>query len=132
MKRRRALALTLLELVVSFSLLAMIITVVLELLPGSLISLHHSQSRFAAANVAQNQVNYICSRSFGSNSVGTSRDLTDEVLDKMTYHVHLDVLAVAGQDPATIRLVRITVSWYEKNQTLQVVRERQISQGIGG
>ena len=112
--RRRGLSL--LELIVSLSLVLLVVTFVLNLFPGSLISLRRSESRRGAESLVQNELESALSLPFDSFAVGSTVNLPDRQLNGRSYKLQRMVMS-AGGPPAQIVTLQVEARWDEGGQT---------------
>ena len=126
--RRRGLSL--LELVVSISLLALVIVFVLELMPGSLLSLRRTDARLIAENIAQGELQTEVAGLFSGLTPGTQTSLPDQTVDGTTYHLVTRTLPAGAEDPTRLLSLQVTVSWTDRGLTHTAVRERWVSVAI--
>lgn len=129
MKRR---GVSLLELVVAISLLYLVVTFVLQLLPTNLYFMIRSQSRLVADNLAGSELQTQVHRPFSDLTIGLSQNLPEVTLNSKVYTSQLEVLAAASEDKNHLRLVRITVSWQDRGATRNLVRETWIHASSSG
>lgn len=140
MKRR---ALTLVEVIFSASLLAMVFFLMLSLFPTAMFSIRQTEHRLTAAGIAQAILDECRAGTFKDLVNNASVDLTTngrlgDILrrsnrigdDRMEYEPKLTVgnSPTAGGVPRdTLCLVTVEVSWRERGQQLRVTRSLQIS-----
>jgi prepilin-type N-terminal cleavage/methylation domain-containing protein len=103
MKRR---ALSLLEMIVALSLAGLVLLFVLDLFPGSLIGLRHSEARTSAAALAQGALETAQAQSYDQLAVGSSTPLPGRTMNGLDYTLTLEVFAVPGNDPQRLKGLR--------------------------
>lgn len=108
MKRR---GVTLLELIVCFSVVLLLILFVLNLFPGSLLALRQSEARLEAQHQAELLLDRARLARFDAYAVGSSLTLPARALNGTSFLPVLDSKAVAGYDPALVKELRLTVNW---------------------
>lgn len=107
----RARGLTLLELIVCFSLALLLIIFVLNLFPGSLLALRHSEQRLEAQRQAERLLDQARQARFDTYSLDTPVTLGPTGLNGTLFQPVLEVKGVAGYDPALVREYRLSLSW---------------------
>ncbi|MBN9418878.1 MAG: hypothetical protein J0I12_25730 [Candidatus Eremiobacteraeota bacterium] len=139
MKRR---GMTMLEVIFTASLLAIVFMVLLSIFPTAMFSVRQTEHRLTANNIAQAVLDGCRSGPFSNLVANQTVDLTtmgalgiilrrsnQQGDDKMVY---TPVLKVAASPTSTVprnTLCQLTVdvSWHERGQTLRVTRILQIS-----
>ena len=112
----------------AISLLYLVITFVVQLLPTNLYAMIRSQSRLTADNLAQSQLQEQVNRPFSELTIGTSQALPEVQQDSKVYRSQLEVLKADHEDPTRLRLVRVTVRWNDRSSARSLVREQWIQQ----
>lgn len=107
--RRRGL--TLLELIVCFSVVLLLIIFVLNLFPGSLLALRQSEARLEAQRQAELVLDRVRLARFDTYAVDTTLRLDPRALNGTSFVPVLEARAVAGYDSNSIKLLRVSVSW---------------------
>lgn len=118
--------LSLLEVVVAISLLSLVVIFVVELLPTNLYAMIRSQGRLTGENLAHSQLQNQLRQPFSQLPVGLTRQLAEVTIESKVYQSVLQVLPAEAEDPARLRLVRITVTWRDKSTSRRSVREQWI------
>ena len=102
--------LSLMEVVVATSILAMVFMLVANLFPTSFMALRTSGQRMEAESLAASLLEDYRARPFSQLPVGL--DVRPQASG--SYQPQVQVLAVAGEDPAYLVEVRVEVSWSDK------------------
>lgn len=127
---------SLVELVLSFSLLAMVFLVVLNLVPMVVFGELEARHRLLALNRAGELLDTCSAGPFSHLQPGTYDAaapgpmigyLNDFTEDSITYRSILDVENVPGILPKHAKRVKVRVVWEERRKSLQVARVRTIS-----
>ncbi len=114
--KARSRGLSLVETVMGLTLLLMVMVVGINLLPVSLRAMSSGEHKVAAANLAQSLLEEKRSGNYDNLASGY---LPDVVLNRMTYHVYLDV------DSSKPRLKRLSlcVSWDSRGKAQSVTHK---------
>lgn len=140
MKRPRALSLV--EVIFTVSVLALVFMVLLNVLPTSILSVRKSEHRLTAGSVAQAVLDECRSAPFeyweADNSYDTAspapvgpllqrcrRTLADGVVFEPKMQV--GPVTGSGAPRATLAQIRVTVVWTARNESLSLVRELRLS-----
>lgn len=136
--RRRGLSL--LELIFTATLLALVFMVMLNLLPGSMMSVRQGEHRVRANALAQAILDELCSGPYSqiqndgnytvasANPIGAMLGRQDRELDDGTVlDPVVEVSAVPGISRRSIAHVRLTITWKERSGFHKIVREMDIS-----
>lgn len=108
MKRR---GLTLLELVVCFSVVLLLVIFVLNLFPGSLLALRQSEARLEAQRQAELLLDRARLARFDTYAVGSTQTLPPRGLNGTQFTPVLESVALAGYDSNQVKQLRAMVSW---------------------
>lgn len=112
--------LSLLETVVATFLFTLVVVLVMNLFPSSLFSLQQAELKQRAERLAQSRLNEQRARKFSSLVLNSSTPLTAEDWEGHKLKPVLEVLPHAGTD---LKILRVTVTWEERNQIRKVSRE---------
>ena len=122
--RRRGLTLT--EVIISLGIFLLVVILVFNLYPGSLLGLRKGEQRREANRLAQNLLDRTRARAF-ADLVPDSSEVYRQDLD-VAYEALLEVRRVSGSPPERLKCVRVTVSWNESDsQRRQVMHEVWVS-----
>ena len=122
--RRRGVTLT--EVVLAFFLLLLVVVLVLQLYPMAMSSIRVSGQRAQAFALADSIMSDYLKKPFSALSVAPPKTL-DRVSGRgTTFEPTVEVFAVSepGVDTATLRGLRVRVSWTDSNVHREIVREQ--------
>ena len=126
----RSRGLTLVELIVSISLLALVVMFVLELVPTSMLSLRRSEGRLVGETIAEGELEREASAAFVHLTAGSQKQLPDQTVGSLTYHLKTQTLRAGSENPNRLLTLKVTVTWTEQGTTRTAVRERWASVAI--
>lgn len=106
---------------ISIFLISMLMILLLNLYPGSVLAVRRAEQIQRADRIAQSILSDGLARPFGSLVIGQVEDMSPVVQAGVTFGRRLEVVAVDG-DPNLIKGLRATVSWDEGLQR-KVVHE---------
>jgi len=112
--------LSLLETVVATFLFTLVTVLVMNLFPSSLFSLQQAELKQRAERLCQSRLNEERVRKFSSFTLNSSTPLPAEEWEGHKLTPVLEVLPHAG---TALKILRVTVTWRERNQTRKVSRE---------
>ena len=115
--------LTLVELIISLSLLLLVLMFVLNTFPSSLIGLRHSESRMCAERLAHGSLEEGLAQNFESLLIDTTQPLTPHTLNGIDYTQSLEVFRVPNWDPLRLKGLRVTVKWMDRGRAQQLIKE---------
>lgn len=116
-------AFTLVETLLSITLLGFVMILVMNLFPTSMASVRKAEQRYHAGTLASSILEQQASLPFQQLAVGTSRDLYTDTAQSVQYRPHLEIQKVAGEDVRFLKSLRVTVKWTVRQQTHEIVRE---------
>ncbi|MBI3925991.1 MAG: prepilin-type N-terminal cleavage/methylation domain-containing protein [Armatimonadetes bacterium] len=114
---------SLLETVVAGSLLALVMLLLFNLFPSSMLALRQGEQQIQADAVAQSALDQVRSEGYGKLQPGEVRRLQPVRRGSLVYTPTLEVFQVADADPNLLKGLRTTVSWQERGESRQVVHE---------
>jgi len=114
---------SLLEVVVSISLVGLIVIFVLTLWPSSIVASQAADEQIEAESLAQSHLEESRAVPFSSLGIGTQQ--LSSPGDR--YRVFREVFQPPGTDPDQTVGIRITVLWESKTRSREVVREMWLS-----
>ena len=116
--------LSLLETVVAAFLFMLVVILVLNLFPSSLLALTQAELKARAARLAQSRLNEVRLRPFESLQVqGPREELLGEEYQGARLRAFLDVRRDPDSDPDRLKVLRVTVQWDERGRKRESVRE---------
>ena len=124
MMRQRGL--TLVEVIVSLTLIAALVVLVFNLFPGSLLSTARSEQTIQADLMAQSALERKAAEAFSQLVIGEVEDLPEVVRNGVHYHGTLEVVS-APASPDYLKGLRATVTWESRGVQRQVVHESWVS-----
>ncbi|MBI3929335.1 MAG: hypothetical protein HY319_27560 [Armatimonadetes bacterium] len=114
---------TLLETIMALALLALVVMLLANLYPTSVLGARQAEDRVEADLLAQSLLSEQMSRPFDELVVGTATDL-DPVSSRGThYQNRLEVFQAGGRGTDYLKGLRITVRWTHGEQEREVVHE---------
>ena len=126
---RASRGITLIEMLVSFSLVLLLCIFVLNLFPSSLIALRHSETRLEAQRLAEATLEQAKATNFSNWTVGSSTTCPVQTLNGVVYTPVLQVQAVPGYNPSTLKSLQVSVSWIGRNGRQSVVQQSLVWNG---
>lgn len=119
---------SLIETVVSASLLAMVLLVIVSTLPSVYLVQNRGRYRLAAHQLAQSLLEERRALPFTALNVNSVTPLDPRIIDGTTIQLKptLEVKAVSGHQPAHLLDVRVTVTWEFQSKTESVVHELRL------
>lgn len=123
--RRRGL--TLLELMICFTLILLLVIFVLNIFPGSLVALHQSELRLEAQRQAEDVLYVARSAAFDAYALDSNLQLPPRGLNGGEFQPSLRCRAVDGQDPDITRELLVTVTWKERSARRSLTMASRIS-----
>lgn len=111
------------EIVVSLAILGLIVGLVLNIFPGSIIATRSAGEQIDAENLAQSFIEESRSVAFSSLSPGT----TNMASPDPRFQVERVIFVPPGADADQTLGVRVTVRWESKNKQRELVREMWLS-----
>ncbi len=125
--RRRGL--TLLELIVCFSVVLLLIIFVLNLFPGSLLALRQSEARLEAQRQAELLLDRARLARFDTYAVGVRQSLSPRSLNGTQFTPVLESLAVAGYDSHSLKELRVSIGWDDYGTSRRLAVSAWVSRG---
>ncbi|MGE0492112.1 MAG: type II secretion system protein J [Vulcanimicrobiota bacterium] len=122
--RRRGL--TLVEVIVSLTLIAALVVLVFNLFPGSLLSTARGEQTIQADLIAQSALERKGAGAFSSLVVGQVEDLEEVVRHGVHFRGTIEVVS-APADTQYLKGLRATVRWESRGVEHQVVHESWVS-----
>jgi hypothetical protein len=128
---------SLVELVLTISLLAIVFLVILNLVPSVIFGGVEARHRLLAGQIAGEILDTCAAGPFSNLQIGTYspsnpgrlagylNDVTSE--DQVVFRPEVTVAAVSGLQPKHVKRVLAVVRWKERNKELHVARVRSIS-----
>lgn len=113
LKRRAA---TLMEVLLAFTLTALLLILILNLFPSAMATVLRAEQRQVAGNLAESLLERKASLAFDQLPVGKVENTPGE------YATRFEVTGVANEDPQFLRALSVTVTWSAKGRTFQVRR----------
>lgn len=110
------------ETVISIFLVSMLMILLLNLYPGSVLAVRQAEQIQRADRLAQSLLADGLARPFGSLVVGTVEPMSAVVASGISFNRQLEVVAVDG-DVNLIKGLRATVSWDDRGRQRRVVHE---------
>ena len=121
MSRRGA---TLIEVLLAFTLTALMIVLILNLFPTSMATVRQAEQRQVAGTLAESQLERRARLPFSSLPVGLREQIpSPPPQDGIEYHTQLEVTQVLGEDPQFLRALKVTVRWDYRGRSLQLTRQ---------
>jgi len=102
---------TLLELIVCFSVVLLLVIFVLNLFPGALVAQRQSEMRLEAQRQAELVLDLSRQARFDTYALDSSTPADARVLNGVTYKPVLQARAVPGYDGNLLKELRVTVGW---------------------
>ena len=129
--RQRSKGMSLIETVYAAVLLGFIALFLLELYPSSFVAIKRGESTFTADNFASTIIEDLRSRNFANLTVGPGNApvYAPKTWGTITYYAADEIYDLtadaSGYTPSNlhIKAARVSISWYYKNMTHQVVHE---------
>ena len=121
MKRERGFSL--MEIVVSLALLGLIVGLVINIFPSSIVASHSASEQMEAENLAQSLIEETRASGFSSLT-----EITEDMPSPdPKYQLQREVFVPPGTDAEQTVAVRITVRWESKKRQRELVREIWLS-----
>lgn len=117
---------TLTETIVSFFLVTFAVLAVVNLFPGNLRATRRAELSLQAQSVADEALEQARAGGFSKLTPGTQAPV-ESVCNGVKYVRVLEVSAVAGQDLANLKSLKVRVSWVFSGRPGQLVREVWVS-----
>lgn len=112
--------LSLLETVVATFLFTLVVVLVMNLFPSSLFSLQQAELKQRAERLCQSRLNEQRVKKFSSHTLNSTTPLAVEEWEGHRLTPALEVLPHPGTE---LKILRVSVTWKERNQTRKVSRE---------
>ena len=128
--------LSMVELVLCITLLAMVFLVVMNLVPVVVLGGVEARHRLVAVTRAGEVLDNCSSGPYSRLQIGSydadnpgrlAGYLNDLIEDGITYRSSVQIVAIAGIDPKNARRVKVRVTWQERKKTLEAARLRTVS-----
>jgi len=100
---------SLLELIVCITLLALIVTFLLNLLPNSLAMLRQAENRNQASKLARSLLEQAAAQPFSQLNINTTSQSSYD-----PFNTTFSIWAVPNSDPNYLKDLRVTVQWQER------------------
>jgi type II secretory pathway pseudopilin PulG len=107
-------AISLIEIIVSMTLVLVLCIFVLEIFPSSLIGLRHSETHLDAQRVAEQGIEQLKLTKLSSGAAPT---LLSQKLNGVTYYSTAQVQPVSGYPSSKLVNVNVSVRWSERGST---------------
>lgn len=121
MKRQGA---TLIEVLLAFTLTALMIVLILNLFPTSMATVRKSEQRQVAGTIAESLLERRSQWKFDDLPVGFSEQVSPGAPQQgVEYRAQFEVASVNGEDPKFLRALKATVSWDYQGHTQQITRK---------
>ena len=114
---------SLMEIVVSLALLGLIVGLVINIFPGSIVASHAGSEQMAAENLAQSFIEETRAAGFSSLTVGTEPMSSPDP----KYQLQREIFVPSGADADRTLGLRITVRWESKKRQRELTREVWLS-----
>lgn len=113
--------LSLIETMIAAAVLFLVVSILLNLLPSSLLAIKRAEQRIQAGNIAQSILEEQRGVRFDSLAAGTPRVFDPVQVAGMSYEPVLEV----EDDPevAGVKKLKVTVRWRQRDRDYSVVRE---------
>ena len=122
-------AITLIEIIISLSLVILLCIFILNLFPYSLLAMHHSEVHLAAQKIAETTLADWEVANFQSLAVGSTTSCPAQTLNKVVFKPTLQVSAVPRYNPSTLVALRVTVTWQDQSGTKSLTQEHWVWNG---
>lgn len=126
----RSRGLTLLELMICFTLVLLLVIFILNLFPGSLLALRQSELRLEAQRQAERILLVARNAAFDAYALDTPATLPACGLNGTRFNPVLEVHAVSGLDSAFVREMTVTVRWQEHSNDRSLKVSSRISRAF--
>lgn len=113
---------SLLEVMVSFSLLLLLTVFIVNLFPSSVLAMRRSEARLEGYSLCDSALEIFKNKDFSSLLVGSSTVLPGADWNGVTYASRVEVSAVSGYATSSLKQLKAVVSWEEKGSTRSVHR----------
>ena len=121
--RRRQTAFSLMEIVVSLAILGLVIALVLNVFPSSVMASYSASEQMEAENLAQSFIEETRATGFSSLTVGTSILISPSP----RFQVQREIFVPTGADADQTIGVRVTITWESKKKQRELIREIWLS-----
>lgn len=111
------------ETVLSLFLLSLVVILLVNLYPTSMLTVRQGENRFQANQIAASELARLQSGSFDDLVVGSVTPLDPVVHNSMEFERRVEVFEVPPNPEDHLKGVRVTVSWKERNELRQVSQE---------
>ena len=119
-------AFSLVELIITTTLLGFILLVLFNLYPQSVFAIKHAEYRMKAATLAQSIIEKKRSGPFGELAAAPSQQEIDALKGDMPYTIDYKCESIPGTDDTKIQKVTVSVSWEERNTPYILTKEAQV------
>ena len=128
--------LSLLEVILTSSLLGLCALFLLGVLPGAMLSVRQSEHRIGASALAKAILDECAAGPFADLSVGvfelSSPGALGDMLRRQQYQLDDQTLLnprleISNLTPETLRKLKVTVKWRERNTDFEIIRELKLS-----
>ena len=123
----RVRGMSLVEVIVSLSLLSAVLIFVLNLYPISLTTLRRAEFDHEIEARARDLLEFYAVEPALEWPVGSRRNLPDQTVRETTMQAELEVLAYAPCDPQMLVQMRLQLRWEERGQGRRLIRESLVS-----
>lgn len=111
------------ETVLSIFLLSLVVILLVNLYPTSMLTVRQGENRFQAEQIAASELARLQSESFDDLVVGSAQDLDPVFHESLRFDRRVEVFEVPPNSDEHLKGVRVTVSWKERNEVRQVSQE---------
>jgi hypothetical protein len=120
---RRSRGVSIAETLVAIFLLALLITVVFNLFPTTILANRQGSERLRALNVAQSVLANKRTVAFSDLVVGSSEQLEQREVGGHSYQPTVRILAPSQGDPGNLKVLQVSVAWESKSQKHRLTEE---------
>jgi type II secretory pathway pseudopilin PulG len=114
---------TLVETLLSFTLTAIMLVLILNIFPTSMASVHQAEQRQLAASMAMSVLEQRVQQPFNALQVGLTAESGPQTVDSVEYRTHFTVSKVPDRDENFLRALKVTVTWKYQGRELHLSRE---------
>ena len=111
------------ETLIGIFLLALILTVLFNLFPTTVLANRKGTKQLEASNLAQSTLSELRARPFDSLTVGLNESLPEHLAGGNRYQVSFKVLGPEFGDPDNLKVLEVKVEWTSNNQE-QILTEK--------
>lgn len=118
-------AFSVIEVVVAFGLLSVMVAIFFNLIPSSTLATYRAENRLSASNLAQNQLETLRATSF-DDLPGWNGKVESLTRGPTVFTVSTEVLPVDSMDPKELQLVKVKVTWTERDKQQSLSSELRV------